>query len=114
MSNQKKVLRLIKKANKQEQLNLANWGKSVEQVREQKKQNDLIKPTHVELFERLKTNLIIFDKLDNVEGFAQLIKRKLMRFDVAKFKELNPEEYTKYLVPMDTIEIKIKLQSRGN
>ena len=64
------------------------------------------------MFERLKTNLIIFDKLDNVEGFAQIIKRKLMRFDVAKFKELNPEEYTKYLVPMDTTEIKITTHSQ--
>ena len=113
MSNLKKVTRLIKKATKKEQQDLVNYHYSVEQVKQQKKANDLIKPSHVELFETLKTNLIIFNKVDDVEGFAQLIKRKMKRFDVAKFKEKNPRMYEDYLVEMDTTEIKIKVQEKG-
>jgi len=114
MSNLKKVTRLIKKATKKEQQDLVNYHYSVEQVKQQKKANDLIKPSHVELFETLKTNLIIFNKVDDVEGFAQLIKRKMKRFDVAKFKEKYPKMYEDFLVDMDTTEIKIKVQEKGN
>ena len=53
-----------------------NFHYSVEQVKQQKKANDLMKPSHVELFNDLKTNLIIINKVDDVEGFAQLIKEK--------------------------------------
>jgi len=113
MSNLKKVSRLIKKANKQEQLDLVNFHYSVEQVKQQKKANDLIKPSHIELFETLKTNLIIINKVDDVEGFAQLIKRKMKRFDVSKFKEKFPKLYEEFLVEMDTTEIKIKVQEKG-
>ena len=113
MSNLKKVSRLIKKATKKEQQDLVNYHYSVEQVKQQKKANDLIKPSHVELFETLKTNLIIFNKVDDVEGFAQLIKRKMKRFDVAKFKEKYPKMYEDFLVDMDTTEIKIKVQEKG-
>jgi len=113
MSNLKKVTRLIKKATKKEQQDLVNYHYSVEQVKQQKKANDLIKPSHVELFETLKTNLIIFNKVDDVEGFAQLIKRKMKRFDVAKFKEKYPKMYEDFLVEMDTTEIKIKVQEKG-
>ena len=113
MSNLKKVTRLIKKATKKEQKDLVNYQYSVEQVKQQKKSNDLIKPSHVELFETLKTNLIIFNKVDDVEGFAQLIKRKMKRFDVAKFKEKYPKMYEDFLVEMDTTEIKIKVQEKG-
>ena len=113
MSNLKKVTRLIKKATKKEQQDLVNFHYSVEQVKQQKKANDLIKPSHVELFETLKTNLIIFNKVDDVEGFAQLIKRKMKRFDVAKFKEKYPKMYEDFLVEMDTTEIKIKVQEKG-
>ena len=113
MSNLKKVTRLIKKATKKEQQDLVNYHYSVEQVKQQKKSNDLIKPSHVELFETLKTNLIIFNKVDDVEGFAQLIKRKMKRFDVAKFKEKYPKMYEDFLVEMDTTEIKIKVQEKG-
>ena len=113
MSNQKQVVRLIKKATKKEQQDIVNYHYSVEQVRQQKKANDLIKPSHVELFDTLKTNLIIINKVDEVEGFAQLIKRKMKRFDVAKFKEKNPRMYEDYLVEMDTTEIKIKVQEKG-
>ena len=113
MSNLKKVTRLIKKATKKEQQDIVNYHYSVEQVKSQKKANDLIKPSHVELFETLKTNLIIINKVDDVEGFAQLIKRKMKRFDVAKFKEKHPKMYEEFLVDMDTTEIKIKVQEKG-
>ena len=113
MSNLKKVTRLIKKANKQEQQALVNYHYSVEQVKQQKKANDLIKPSHVELFETLKTNLIIINKVDNIEGFAQLIKRTMKRFHVAKFKEKFPKLYEQFLVEMNTTEIKIKVQEKG-
>ena len=113
MSNLKKVTRLIKKATKKEQQDLVNYHYSVEQVKQQKKANDLIKPSQVELFETLKTNLIIINKVDDVEGFAQLIKRKMKRFDVAKFKEKYPKMYEDFLVEMDTTEIKIKVQEKG-
>ena len=42
-----------------QQQDIVNYHYSVEQVKAQKKANDLIKPTHVELFETIKTNLII-------------------------------------------------------
>ena len=113
MSNLKKVTRLIKKATKKEQQDLVNYHYSVEQVKQQKKSNDLIKPSHVELFETLKTNLIIFNKVDDVEGFAQLIKRKMKRFDVAKFKEKFPKLYEEFLVEMETTEIKVKYEKIG-
>ena len=65
------------------------------------------------MFETLKTNLIIINKVDDVEGFAQFIKRKMKRFDVAKFKEKYPKMYEDFLVEMDTTEIKIKVQEKG-
>ena len=113
MSNLKKVTRLIKKATKKEQQDIVNYHYSVEQVKSQKKANDLMKPSHVELFNDLKTNLIIINKVDDVEGFAQLIKRKMKRFDVSKFKEKFPKLYEEFLVEQDTNEIKIKIQERG-
>ena len=100
------------KASKVQQDNIVNYHYSVEQVKAQKKANDLIKPTHVELFETIKTNLIILDKVEGVEGFAQLIKRTMKRFDVSKFKEKYPKVYEEFLVEMDTREIKIKVQSK--
>ena len=75
MSNLKKVTRLIKKANKQEQQALVNFHYSVEQVKQQRKQI-FDETSHVELFNDLKTNLIIINKVDDVGGFAQLIKEK--------------------------------------
>ena len=101
------------KATKKQQQDIVNFHYSVEQVKQQKKANDLIKPTHVELFENLKCNLIILDKVDGVEGFAQLIKRTMKRFDVAKFKERFPKLYEEFLVEMNTTEIKIKVQEKG-
>jgi GTP-sensing pleiotropic transcriptional regulator CodY len=99
------------KASKVQQQDIVNYHYSVEQVKAQKKANDLIKPTHVETFKTLKSNLIMIDKLENVEGFAQLIKRTMKRFDVSKFKEKFPKLYEEFLVDMDTTEIKIKVQS---
>tara|TARA_R100000664_G_scaffold10268_1_gene16975 strand:+ start:1982 stop:2326 length:345 start_codon:yes stop_codon:yes gene_type:complete len=113
MSNLKKAKRLIKKATKKEQQDLVNFHYSCEQVKQMKKANDLIKPTHLDLFADLKTNLIIINKVDNIEGFAQLIKRKMKRFDVSKFKEKFPKLYEEFLVEQDTNEIKIKIQERG-
>ncbi len=100
------------KASKVQQDNIVNYHYSVEQVKAQKKANDLIKPTHVELFESIRTNLIILDKVEGIEGFAQLIKRTMKRFDVSKFKEKYPKVYEEFLVEMDTREIKIKVQSK--
>ena len=99
------------KATKKQQQDIVNFHYSVEQVKQQKKANDLIKPTHVETFKTLKSNLIMIDKLEDVEGFAQLIKRNMKRFDVSKFKEKFPKLYEEFLVDMDTTEIKIKVQS---
>ena len=101
------------KATKKQQQDLVNYHYSVEQVRQQKKANDLIKPTHLELFENIKSNLIILNKVEGVEGFAQLINRKMKRFDVSKFKEKFPKLYEEFLVEQDTNEIKIKIQERG-
>ena len=100
------------KASKVQQQDIVNYHYSVEQVKAQKKANDLIKPTHVELFETIKTNLIILDKVEGIEGFAQLIKRTMKRFDVSKFKEKFPKLYEEFLVEMHTTEVKIKVQQK--
>ena len=77
MSNLKKVSRLIKKATKKEQQDLVNYHYSVEQVKQQKKANDLIKPSQVELFETLKTNLIILNDMKQwVWGFCSTYPKK--------------------------------------
>ena len=101
------------KATKKQQQDLVNYHYSVEQVRQQKKANDLIKPTHLEVFENIKSNLIILNKVEGVEGFAQLINRKMKRFDISKFKEKHPKMYEEFLVDMYTKEIKIKVQDKG-
>ena len=111
MSTIKKAKRQVK-ATKVQQQDIVNFHYSVEQVKAQKKANDLIKPTHVETFKTLKSILIMIDKLEDVEGFAQLIKRTMKRFDVSKFKEKFPKLYEEFLVDMDTKEIKIKVQSK--
>ena len=49
-----------KKATAKQQQEIVGYHYSVEQTKQQQKANALIKPTHVELFEDLKTNLIIF------------------------------------------------------
>jgi|TARA_R100000005_G_C4976205_1_gene187539 hypothetical protein len=112
MSNLK-VKKRQKKATAKQQQEIVGYHYSVEQTKQQQKANALIKPTHVELFEDLKTNLIILDKVEGVEGFAQLIKRTMKRFDVSKFKEKFPKLYEEFLVDMNTVEIKIKVQEKG-
>ena len=111
MSTIKKARRQVK-ATKVQQQDIVNYHYSVEQVKEQKKANDLIKPTHVELVETIKSNLIIIDKVEGIEGYSQLIKRTMKRFDVSKFKEKFPKLYEEFLVEMDTKEIKIKVQQK--
>jgi spore coat protein CotH len=101
------------KATKQQQQDLVNFHYSVEQAKQLKKQNDLIKPTHLELFESIKSNLILLNKVDGVEGFAQLINRKMKRFDISAFKEKYPKMYEEFLVDMYTKEIKIKVIDKG-
>ena len=101
------------KATKQQQQDLVNFHYSVEQAKQLKKQNDLIKPTHLELFESIKSNLILLNKVEGVEGFAQLINRKMKRFDISAFKEKNPKMYEEFLVDMYTKEIKIKVVEKG-
>ena len=65
------------------------------------------------MFENIKSNLIILNKVEGVEGFAQLINRKMKRFDISKFKEKHPKMYEEFLVDMYTKEIKIKVQDKG-
>jgi|TARA_A100001391_G_scaffold203640_1_gene196581 hypothetical protein len=101
------------KATKQQQQDLVNYHYSVEQAKQLKKQNDLIKPTHLELFESIKSNLILLNKVDGVEGFAQLINRKMKRFDISAFKEKYPKMYEEFLIDMYTKEIKIKVIDKG-
>ena len=88
------------KATKQQQQDLVNYHYSVEQAKQLKKQNDLIKPTHLELFESIKSNLILLNKVDGVEGFAQLINSKMKRFDISAFKEKYPKMYEEFLIDM--------------
>jgi len=116
MTKENKVAKLnFKRATKDEKKALLNYGIFNETIKEYDKQNKLIKPTHIELFKRLKTNLIILNNMDNgYEGFAQYIRRNLQRFDVSKFKEENPKLYTQYLVPMETNEIKVKYNLIGS
>jgi hypothetical protein len=116
MTKDNKVAKLnFKRATKDEKKSLLNYGIFNETIKEYDKQNKLIKPTHIELFKRLKTNLIILNNMDNgYEGFAQYIRRNLQRFDVSKFKEENPKLYTQYLVPMETNEIKVKYNLIGS
>ncbi len=111
MSTIKKARRQVK-ATKLQRQDIVKYHYSVEQVKEQKKANDLIKPTHVELVETIKSNLIIIDKVEGIEGYSQLIKRTMKRFDVSKFKEKFPKLYEEFLVEMDTKEIKIKVQQK--
>ena len=112
MSTIQKSTRQLKAIKKQQQ-DLVNYHYSVEQAKQLKKANDLIKPTHLELFENIKCNLIILNKVEGVEGFAQLINRKMKRFDISKFKEKHPKMYEEFLVDMYTKEIKIKVQEKG-
>ena len=73
-----------------------------------------MKPEYVEYFKDLKTNLIILNDMNNeFEGFAQLIQRKMKRFDTSKFKEKYPKLYEEFLVELETTEIKVKYEKVG-
>ena len=55
----------------------------------------------------------MLNKVDGVEGFAQLINRKMKRFDISAFKEKYPKMYEEFLIDMYTKEIKIKVIDKG-
>jgi len=104
----------VKKASVKTKIALLNYGISKQHERDVIKQNSLMKPEYVGYFDELKTNLIILTEMDNgYEGFAQLIKRVMKRFDVAKFKEKFPKLYEEFLVDMETTEIKVKYEKIG-
>ena len=50
---------------------------------------------------------------NDFEGFAQLIQRKMKRFDTVKFKEKFPKLYEEFLVEQETTEIKVKYEKIG-
>jgi len=104
----------VKKASLKQKLALLNYGISKQHERDIIKQNSLMKPEYVGYFDELNTNLIILTEMNNgYEGFAQLIKRVMKRFDVAKFKEKFPKLYEEFLVEMETTEIKVKYEKIG-
>jgi len=104
----------VKKASQKQKLALLNYGILKSTISEYTKQTSLMKPEYVETFKDLKTNLIILNDMGNgFEGFAQLIQRKMKRFDVSKFKEKFPKLYEEFLVDMDTTEIKVKYEKIG-
>ncbi len=73
------------------------------------KQIELMTPQVAELFDKVKSNLIVLVDMDNdFEGFAQKINRKMKRFDITKFKEENTELYEKYLVDSESTEYKVE------
>ena len=73
------------------------------------KQASLIKDEILPYFE--KQNAIVLVGMDNgYEGYAQRINRESKRFDLAKFKEVNPKIYAKYLVESKSTEIKVSFK----
>ena len=101
----------VKRVTKDMMLSLINYGMFSETIKEYTKQNKLMKPEYLSWFDDLKTNLIIMrsDVMNNgFEGFAQKIKRKMNRFDVTSFKEKYPEIYEQFLIPMETVELKVE------
>lgn len=101
----------VKRATKDMMLSLINYGMFQDTIKEYTKQNKLMKPEYLSWFDDLKTNLIIMrsDVMNNgFEGFAQKIKRKMQRFDVSSFKEKYPDIYEQFLVPMETVELKVE------
>ena len=116
MTKQKNTLKKIrvKKASQKQKLALLNYGILKSTISEYTKQTSLMKPEYVEYFKDLKTNLIILNDMGNdFEGFAQLIQRKMKRFDTSKFKEKYPKLYEEFLVELETTEIKVKYEKVG-
>ena len=69
----------------------------------------LIKEEILPYFE--KQNAIVLIGMDNgYEGYAQRINRQSKRFDMSKFKEVNPKLYAQYLVDSESTEIKVSFK----
>ena len=104
MTNKVVKIKQSTKVNKDEKKFLLNYG-----MMGYKKQMELMTPEIAELFERVKSNLIVLVDMDNdFEGFAQKINRKMKRFDVSRFKEENTELYEKYLIDSESTEYKVE------
>jgi len=109
MTNKVVQIKKTTKVSKDEKKFLLNYGMMKETIKGYKKQMELMTPEIAELFERVKSNLIVLVDMDNdFEGFAQKINRKLKRFDVTKFKEEHTELYEKYLIDSESTEYKVE------
>jgi|GEM_PF-1618473 hypothetical protein len=109
MTNKVVKIKQSTKVNKDEKKFLLNYGMMKETIKGLKKQMELMTPEIAELFERVKSNLIVLVDMDNdFEGFAQKINRKMKRFDVSRFKEENTELYEKYLIDSESTEYKVE------
>ena len=109
MTNKVVKIKQSTKVNKDEKKFLLNYGMMKETIKGLKKQMELMTPEIAELFERVKSNLIVLVDMDNdFEGFALKINRKMKRFDVSRFKEENTELYEKYLIDSESTEYKVE------
>ena len=103
-SKTKPSLRIDKKV----KMTILNYGLIKQHIKSLTKQKDLIKSEILPYFE--KTNAIMLVGLDKYEGYAQRVKRQSKRFDLAKFKEVNPKLYASYLVDSESVEIKVDVK----
>jgi hypothetical protein len=106
----------VKRVTKEMMKSLLNYGMFSETIKEYTKQNKLMKPEYLSWFDDLKTNLIILktDVMGNgFEGFAQKINRKSKRFDVTSFKEKYPDIYEQFLIPSESMELKVEYKVAG-
>jgi hypothetical protein len=109
MTNKVVKIKQSTKVSKDEKKFLLNYGMIKETIKGYKKQIELMTPQVAELFDKVKSNLIVLVDMDNdFEGFAQKINRKMKRFDITKFKEENTELYEKYLVDSESTEYKVE------
>ena len=107
MSKTKQIpkLRIDKKA----KTTILNYGLIKDNIKSLTKQSSLIKDEILPYFE--KQNAIVLVGMDNgYEGYAQRINRESKRFDLAKFKEVNPKIYANYLVDSKSVEIKVSFK----
>jgi hypothetical protein len=109
MTNKVVKIKQSTKVSKDEKKFLLNYGMIKETIKGHKKQMELMTPQVAELFDKVKSNLIVLVYMENdFEGFAQKINRKMKRFDITKFKEENTELYEKYLVDSESTEYKVE------
>ena len=102
-------LRIDKKA----KTTILNYGIIKDNIKSLTKQSGLIKEEILPYFE--KQNAIVLIGMDNgYEGYAQRINRQSKRFDMAKFKEVNPKLYAQYLVDSESTEIKVSFKVVDN